>query len=186
MTAAQTPADHRADPVPPAPERRPVELVAHGDSRTDDWYWLRDKDDPAVITHLEAENAYTEAMTAGTKDLQETLFAEIVARIEETDLSVPVRKGPWLYYTRTVEGSAYAIHCRRPAVPGGRGGAGRRGPVAKADRRDRRRPVDPQGRQDRAVPPSGAAEPPTRASRCSWTRTGWPTGTSTSLSATSR
>jgi oligopeptidase B len=111
-----------------------VELVAHGDSRTDDWYWLRDKDDPAVIAHLEAENAYTEAMTAGTKELQEALFAEIVARIEETDLSVPVRKGPWLYYTRTVEGSAYAIHCRQPAGPGGRTGpAGPGGPEGPGD-----------------------------------------------------
>ncbi len=121
-------------PVPPSPARRPVELTAHGDTRTDDWFWLRDKDDPEVIAHLEAENAYTEAMTAGTKSLQRTLFEEIVARIEETDLSVPVRKGPWLYYTRTMEGASYPIHCRTPvtadvaegAVPeaGGGGGGG--------------------------------------------------------------
>ena len=45
---------------PPTPERRPVRLEAHGDVRIDDWFWLRDKDDPAVIAHLEAENAYTE------------------------------------------------------------------------------------------------------------------------------
>ncbi|MGA3146634.1 MAG: hypothetical protein ABSF33_04035, partial [Acidimicrobiales bacterium] len=51
---------------PPTPERRPVRLEAHGDVRIDDWYWLRDKDDPAVIEHLEAENAYTEAVMAGT------------------------------------------------------------------------------------------------------------------------
>ena len=102
-------------PVPPEAERRPVALEAHGDTRIDDWYWLRDKDDPAVIAHLEAENAYTEAVMAGTRPLQEALFAEMVARIEETDLSVPVRKGPWLYYGRTVEGSSYGIHCRRAA-----------------------------------------------------------------------
>ena len=101
-------------PVAPAAERRPVTLEAHGDIRTDDWFWLRDKDDPAVIAHLEAENAYTAAVTAGTTALQEALFAEMVARIEETDLSVPVRKGPWLYYGRTREGSNYGIHCRRP------------------------------------------------------------------------
>ena len=100
---------------PPSPERRPVELVAHGDVRVDDWYWLRDKDDPAVIDHLKAENAYTEAATAHTADLRQRLFDEMVARIEETDLSVPARKGPWLYYSRTVEGSSYGIHCRRPA-----------------------------------------------------------------------
>ena len=98
----------------PTPDRRPVTLEAHGDVRTDDWFWLRDKDDPAVIAHLEAENAYTAAVTAGTTVLQEALFAEMVARIEETDLSVPVRKGPWLYYGRTQEGSNYGIHCRRP------------------------------------------------------------------------
>lgn len=109
-----TPTDLR----PPVAERRPVELRAHGDLRIDDWYWLRDKDDPAVIDHLEAENAYTEGAMAGTSGLRERLYDEIVARIEETDLSVPVRKGPWLYYSRTVEGSSYGIHCRRPAEPG--------------------------------------------------------------------
>jgi oligopeptidase B len=96
-------------------ERRPVTLEAHGDVRTDDWYWLRDKDDPAVIAHLEAENEYTTAVMAATVPLQETLYAEMVARIQETDLSVPVRKGPWWYYSRSVEGSSYGIHCRRPA-----------------------------------------------------------------------
>jgi oligopeptidase B len=103
-----------AGTAPPAPERRPVELVAHGDVRIDDWFWLRDKEDPEVLAHLRAENAYTEASTAGTRSLQEALFEEMVARIEETDLSVPVKKGPWLYYGRTVEGSSYGIHCRRP------------------------------------------------------------------------
>ncbi|HUY67057.1 MAG TPA: S9 family peptidase [Acidimicrobiales bacterium] len=106
----------------PVPDRRPVELEAHGDVRIDDWFWLRDKDDPAVIDHLRAENAYTEAVLAPTRGLQAALFEEIVGRIEETDLSVPVRKGPWLYYSRTVEGSSYGIHCRRP-LPDGGGGA---------------------------------------------------------------
>ena len=104
---------------PPTPERRPVRLETHGDVRIDDWYWLRDKDDPAVIEHLEAENAYTEAVSAATAGLRQDLFEEMVARIEETDLSVPVRKGPWLYYGRTEEGSSYGIHCRRPAPEGG-------------------------------------------------------------------
>ncbi len=106
--------------TPPVPERRPVELEAHGDIRVDDWFWLRDKDDPAVIDHLRAENAYTEMTMARTEDLRAALFEEMVARIEETDLSVPVRKGPWLYYSRTLEGSSYAIHCRRPVPPGWR------------------------------------------------------------------
>src|SRR5664280_2576347 len=110
------PSGHAPRPAgPPVPERRPVELVAHGDIRIDDWYWLRHKEDPAVIAHLVAENAYTEATMGGTVGLQAALFDEIVARIEETDLSVPVRKGPWFYYGRTVEGSNYGIHVRRPA-----------------------------------------------------------------------
>ena len=112
-------------------ERRPVRLEAHGDVRIDDWFWLRDKDDPAVIEHLEAENAHTQASMAGTGALQSELFDEIVARIEETDLSVPVRKGPWFYYSRTVEGSNYAIHCRRPSAPDGRAPTGS-GPGAGA------------------------------------------------------
>ena len=134
--------------TPPVPERRPVELEAHGDVRVDDWFWLRDKDDPAVIDHLRAENAYTEVTMAGTEDLRAALFEEMVARIEETDLSVPVRKGPWLYYSRTMEGSSYAIHCRRPVPPGWRPagpqtvGAEARGPRRGADHpgRERARP----------------------------------------------
>ena len=112
-----------APPAPPLPERRPVRLEAHGDVRVDDWYWLRDRDDPAVLAHLEAENAYTEAMTARTAPLRQRIYDEIVARIEETDLSVPVRKGPWWYYARTVEGSDYPLHCRRPAELGDDGAA---------------------------------------------------------------
>ena len=96
-----------------------MELEAHGDVRIDDWFWLRDKEDPAVIGHLEAENAYTEAVMAGSSQLRKTLFDEMLARIEETDLSVPARKGPWWYYGRSKEGSSYAIHCRRPAGPEG-------------------------------------------------------------------
>ena len=106
---------------PPIPERRPVELRAHGDVRIDDWYWLRDKEDPRVIDHLNAENRYTEASTSRLAPLREGLFEEIRSRVLETDLSVPVRRGPWWYYGRTEEGKSYGIHCRRPArllVPG--------------------------------------------------------------------
>ncbi len=106
-------------PIPPVPERRPTPLEAHGDVRVDEWYWLRDRDDPAVLDHLRAENAHTEAATAHTAAFQEALYDEIVARIEETDLSVPSRKGPWLYYHRTEEGKQYGIHCRRPAAGAG-------------------------------------------------------------------
>jgi oligopeptidase B len=80
----------------------------------DEWYWLRERDDPDVIAYLEGENQWTEQATAHTKALQETLFSEIKGRIQETDVSAPVARGPWWYYTRTVEGRQYGVHCRRP------------------------------------------------------------------------
>ncbi|MGQ0824331.1 MAG: S9 family peptidase [Actinomycetota bacterium] len=98
--------------APTAP-RRPIELRAHGDVRVDDWYWLRNRDDPEVRAHLAAENAYADEMLAATASLREQIFTEIKARIEESDTSAPVPHGPWEYYTRTVEGLQYPIHCRR-------------------------------------------------------------------------
>ena len=71
-----------------------------------------------MIDHLRAENVYTDAVMAPAAALTETLFAEIKSRIKETDLSVPVVKDGWAYYSRTEEGLAYPIHCRRPARPG--------------------------------------------------------------------
>jgi oligopeptidase B len=100
--------------------RRPAVLETHGDRRVDDWLWVRDRDDPEVLALLEAENAYTAAVSAPLALFQEQLFTEIRSRIVETDLSVPVRKDGWWYYTRTVEGRDYAIHCRVPVE--GRGG----------------------------------------------------------------
>ena len=93
-----------APPPPPVAPRRPTVLEVHGDRRIDDWFWLRGRDDPEVLAHLRAENDFTEAQTAGLAGLRAALFAEFRARIVETDLSVPVRKGPWWYYERTVEG----------------------------------------------------------------------------------
>lgn len=88
-------------------------LRAHGDERLDEWFWLRNRDDPDVIAYLEAENAFTDVELAHTAELQERLFAEIKHRIVETDSTVPARKGGHWYYRRTVEGLEYAIHCRR-------------------------------------------------------------------------
>jgi oligopeptidase B len=105
--AAPTPAE------PPAAPKRPEVLVAHGDERVDEWYWLRNREDPEVIAHVEAENAWAAAQLAPTEDLQRRLFDEMVARIQETDLSVPARKGEWWYLSRTVEGLQYGIWCRR-------------------------------------------------------------------------
>ena len=106
------------EPGPPRPEPRPYPITAHGDTRVDEWYWLRDRDDPAVTTHLEAENAYTSAATATTAGLRDLLYTEIVGRIQETDLSVPALRSGWWYYNRTFEGLQYPIHCRKPAPAG--------------------------------------------------------------------
>ncbi len=100
---------------PPAAPRRPHVISAHGDNREDPWFWLRQREDPAVLAYLEAENAYTEETTAPLADLRSGLFEEMKARIKETDMSVPTRRGPWWYYSRTEEGKDYGIHCRRPA-----------------------------------------------------------------------
>ncbi|HEX8172764.1 MAG TPA: S9 family peptidase [Thermoanaerobaculia bacterium] len=99
--------------VPPIAKRQPVELTIHGDVLVDDYAWLRDRNDPETIAYLEAENAYAEAVMSGTKELQETLYAEMLGRIKQTDVHVPYRKGEWLYYSRTVEGEQYAIFARK-------------------------------------------------------------------------
>ncbi|MGH9089588.1 MAG: S9 family peptidase [Acidimicrobiales bacterium] len=101
---------------PPVPERRRHVLEAHGDRRVDDWYWLADREDPAVVSHLRRENAHAEAVLAPQEPLRQSLYDEIVARIDQTDLSVPVRRGPWWYYQRTREGKSYPLHCRRPVT----------------------------------------------------------------------
>ncbi len=102
--------------TPPLAERRPQTLTAHGDDRVDEWYWLREKDNPDVIAHLEAENAFTDELTSPTKALQDTLFEEIRSHIVETDLSVPTRRGDYWYYGRTIEGKPYGVSCRLPAT----------------------------------------------------------------------
>ena len=94
--------------------RRPHVLVAHGDEREDDWYWLHDPADPDVIRYLEAENGYTAASLRHLDGLQQTLYGQILARIQEADVTAPARNGPWWYYSRTVTEQQYAIQCRRP------------------------------------------------------------------------
>lgn len=100
-------------PQPPVADQRPVERALWGAAVVDEYQWLRDREDPEVVALLEAENAHTEAILQPTKVLQQQLFDEIRSRVKETDLSVPVVKDGWSYYSRTVEGSPYGIHCRR-------------------------------------------------------------------------
>jgi oligopeptidase B len=94
-------------------KRQPHITGIHGYTLTDDYFWLRDKNNPEVLKHLEAENTYTEQMMQPTKPLQETLYAEMLGRIKQTDLSVPSRIGDHLYYSRTEEGKQYSYMCRR-------------------------------------------------------------------------
>jgi oligopeptidase B len=101
----------------PAARQTPSERTFHGDTVVDEYAWLADKDDPETIAFLEAENAYTESLTAGQEGLREEIFGEIKARTQETDLSVPTRKGGWWYYGRTVEGQQYGVFCRRAVRP---------------------------------------------------------------------
>lgn len=93
----------------------PAERTHHGDTVVDEYAWLADKEDPDTIAYLEAENAFLKEQTAHLAGLQEQVFQEIKARTQETDLSVPSRKGAWWYFTRTEEGKQYAVSCRLPA-----------------------------------------------------------------------
>lgn len=104
--------------APPVADRRPVVRSLWGEEVVDELVWLRDADDSAVVEHLKAENAYTDAVLAPVSGLQDSIYHEIKGRIKETDLSVPVVKDDWAYYVRTEEDLAYPIHCRRRALDG--------------------------------------------------------------------
>ena len=104
-------------PAPPRAKTIPHPVTLHGERREDDYFWLREKTDPEVIAYLEAENAYTDSLTSGTAALRESLYQEMLARIRQTDLSVPYREGDYDYYSRTEEGRQYPIHCRKRATP---------------------------------------------------------------------
>ncbi len=115
--AAPQAAGDAALPQPPVAKKLPKVDVLHGDRRVDDYYWLREKSNPEVISYLEAENAFTAAVLKPTEAFQESLYKEMLARIKQTDLSVPVRDHGFLYYSRTVEGKQYPIHCRKTLAP---------------------------------------------------------------------
>ncbi|WP_426077955.1 S9 family peptidase [Janthinobacterium sp. PSPC3-1] len=99
---------------PPVAAKSAWQETRHGTVVTDDYRWLQKKTDPAVIDYLNAENAYTAAVTAPIQPLADKLFGEIKGRMQEVDLSVPVRMGNFYYYTRTEAGKQYPINCRRP------------------------------------------------------------------------
>src|SRR5215468_8275743 len=99
--------------IPPVAKCVEHREVRHGETVIDNYYWLREKSNPEVIDYLKAENAYTEALTQDLKPFEESLYKEILGRIKQTDLSVPVRRGGYYYYSRTEEGKQYPIQCRR-------------------------------------------------------------------------
>jgi oligopeptidase B len=107
---AQDDGDHKQ---PPLAKKAPHITEIHGSKLTDDYFWLRDKQNPEVIKYLEAENAYTEAVMKPTTELQETLYKEMLGHIKQTDLSVPSRIGDYYYYSRTEEGKQYPYMCRK-------------------------------------------------------------------------
>lgn len=101
------------DVTPPIAKVRQKEHFIHGELRVDPYFWLRERDQPGVRAYLEAENAYTNRLMKPTEALQETLYNEMVGRLKETDLTVPVKMDNYFYYTRTEKGKQYPIHCRK-------------------------------------------------------------------------
>src|SRR5262249_61703961 len=113
--APAAPAPVPSGPQPPVAKRIPHPQTLHGRELADDYYWLREKDKPDVVAYLQAESAFADAGMQPTVPLQEKLYKEILGRVQETDVTVPYRDGGYFYYTRTVEGLQYPIHCRKSA-----------------------------------------------------------------------
>jgi len=99
--------------TPPVAERVEHREERHGETVIDDYFWLREKSNPKVTEYLEAENAYTAAVTKNLEPFRDALYQEMLGRIKQTDLSVPVMRRGYLYYSRTEEGKQYPIQCRR-------------------------------------------------------------------------
>lgn len=100
-------------PTPPVAKVVPHELTMHGDVRVDNYYWLKERDNPEVIAYLKAENAYLDAVMKHTEPLQKKLYDEIVGRIKKDDDSVPYKRDDYYYYVRYVEGGEYPVYCRK-------------------------------------------------------------------------
>lgn len=98
---------------PPTTEKKPKVTEINGDRMVDNYFWLREKTNPAVMAHLEAENAYSSAVMKPTEALQDKLYKEILGHIKQTDVTVPYRLGDYFYYSRTIEGQQYPIYCRK-------------------------------------------------------------------------
>ena len=106
-------------PQPPIAEKTQWMETRHGEAVTDDYRWLQEKSNPAVIEYLNAENSYTAAMTEGIKPFADTLYKEFKDRTMPADLSVPARRGDYYYYSRVEAGKQYPLNCRRLAAKDG-------------------------------------------------------------------
>ncbi|MGQ9588222.1 MAG: S9 family peptidase [Thermoplasmata archaeon] len=100
-------------PKPPVAKKIPTVIVAHGDRRVDEYFWMRERENPEVMRYIRAENRYTDAMMDHTKALQQKLFREMKSRVRENDTSVPEKIDDYYYYTRTKKGKQFPIYCRR-------------------------------------------------------------------------
>jgi len=98
---------------PPVAAKQPVELEMHGDVRVDDYFWLRERENPEVIAYLDAENVYADSVLADSSGLQERLVDEMAGRMQQEDISAPYKYGEYFYYYRYEEGQEYAIYARR-------------------------------------------------------------------------
>ena len=103
---------------PPIAEKKPHDTTIHGDTLTDDYFWLREKTNPEVVKYLNAENTYTDEVTRDLNPFCENLYNEFLSHIKQTDLSVPYRLGRFYYYSRTEEGLQYPVYCRKTISPG--------------------------------------------------------------------
>jgi len=113
ITSCNTQQTQKDSMKPPTAAIKPHEMTIHGHIRTDNYFWLKERENPAVIKYLEEENAYTENVLTDTKQFQEDLYKEMRSRIKEDDESVPYKDNGYFYYTRYEEGKEYQLHCRR-------------------------------------------------------------------------
>jgi len=114
MSGCRQPGDTMGNqPMPPMAAVKAHQLEKHGDVRNDNYYWLKERENPEVISYLEAENTYTDQLTAHTKKLQDKLFEELKGRLKQDDSSVPHKKNGYWFYSRFEEGKQYEIHCRK-------------------------------------------------------------------------
>src|SRR4030095_8968632 len=100
-------------PQPPMAENKTKTTDIHGYTLVDDYFWLREKTNPAVMAYLQSEDSYTDSVMKPTAALQQHLYDEMLSHIKQTDTSVPYRWGNYFYYSRTTEGKQYPVYCRK-------------------------------------------------------------------------